>query len=973
MTQPIRVVSWRSDFIDELGLLLENRLGSDLHRAVVVFPHARPARYLRRWIAENPRLPKPCLLPQTFAFTEFASHLRRRVHPEPLRQAPVLDRVELLMDEVAALPGLLDKQTGRDQFLPWGMRLAEIMEELLRQGRPPRDLDLTEDEAPPFARSLLGNLSRLHRTYLDGMAERGWTSPGLDCRLLLDNLDAAAGILADEPVFVAGFTALSGAEEKLFKRLWHGGAEILWHTDPALGRGETPHHAASLHDAWRRRWGAGTEPLAETGEPGGPPSVRVVQGYDRHSQLYALQRELAAAPDLDETAVVLPDTALLVPLLHGLQEREVNISLGYPLQRSALGNLLENLMQAQERALEDGSIFHRDLLAVIRHPYLRMLRSGDEDEVGLRPVLRQWERSLAVEGKFRAPHDWAPDYDNLDLAHRTAELEVLRAKMVDRCLLGFSRARNMAGMAKALRGLVEMLLQHGGDLWHRFLIDAECLHRLADEVIPALAQCAMRNELMDQGTLFSVVREILRQQRVSFEPEPLGGLQVVGMLETRLLQFKRVYILEAVESRLPGAMGDDPLLPDSLRPLLGLPGAGERDDVAAATFHRLVQGADEAVLFYQRGDKPGVLDETSARSRYVEEALWEREKELGRVIHPGESREFQSVSLPMLPIQTETASIPVTESVREAIAARLLDKGLSPSVIDQYLRCPKAFFYRYVAGLRPPERVSEEGDRAALGTVVHAVLKDFLAPLKGREADLSQLSADELRHRYATALRAEDFFHHMPRDAQAALEMTGAERLRRFLENQGRTTIVELEQRLTLDVDLPEGFGPVRSIRLEGHLDRVDRRGDGVHVLDYKTGSPPKGKTGFWLDETLWSGLHDWTPDSPSDPMSGLAEAAGSVQLPLYMALWANTGETPVNAAWIELADKGEETPYFSSSFGHQERRKVAEKRAVDLTRLVLRHMLQARRLDPVVREACSYCDFKGPCGVDSAGPGRTS
>ena len=123
-------------------------------------------------------------------------------------------------------------------------------------------------------------------------------------------------------------------------------------------------------------------------------------------------------------------------------------------------------------------------------------------------------------------------------------------------------------MARRLGGICELLLCHGEEVWPKFPLDAECLFRLMRDVIPALADNAMAGEPLPPESLFAVVRQYLAGERVPFEADPLTALQVLGTLETRLLRFDRVYLLDMTEDRIPGAPGRDPLLPDNLRACL---------------------------------------------------------------------------------------------------------------------------------------------------------------------------------------------------------------------------------------------------------------------------------------------------------------------------------------------------------------------------------------------------------------------
>ncbi|MDD3313686.1 PD-(D/E)XK nuclease family protein, partial [Pseudodesulfovibrio sp.] len=719
--KPILLIPWRSDFLDGLGEYLVGR--PDFGELTVLFPHNRPRRYLKAFLKAHPGLPRPCFLPRMTSIADFIAGLRRELAPVPAVPANHLDLVEMLHGIVTDLRrsgrGLLARlpELDREAFLPWGLRLARLLDDLLRQGVEPTDLTYMEGEVSAYASALLEQLGAVHHAYVTGLFERGWTTPGLDWRFVTGHIAEVAARLEGRPLVAAGFYALSGAEDLFFRRLWEDGLLLpVIHSDPALAEGGAAHPACAEHAAWLARWKTRPVPAIGSGKEekrGDGPDIRFVEGFDRHSQLAALAEDLAALPALNDTAVVLPDEGALLPVLHHLPEGDPNISMGYPLARTALARLVETLLVLQENRLDDGRYHWKDVIALIRHPYLRLLGPDDKP---LRRVFHLWEEVIRRGDRHLDPLAWDPPYGEKDLAEADPTVaEPLRREVLARCLTGFEGVGSFDALGKALNGLAEMLHTHGERLWHTYLVDAECLFRLTTSVVPQLRGAQTSKEPYGRSTLFAGLRRILAGERVSFEPEPLAGLQVLGVLETRLLHFRRVRILDGVEERLPGTDPYDSLLPDPLRNLLGLPDARQRDNVAAYNFYRLLMGADEAVIHYQSGIQPGLLDSKSVRSRFVEQLLWEREQKERRIIEPGDPL-IRTVTFKSGALRADAPAIGVTDAIRDSLRKKLREHGLSPSSLDRYLVCPKQFFYSYLSGVRPLAKVEEEGDRGAFGT-----------------------------------------------------------------------------------------------------------------------------------------------------------------------------------------------------------------------------------------------------------------
>lgn len=960
--QPITLIPWHTDFMPALGNYLVER--DDFSDLTVLLTHNRPRRYLKAFFAQCPDLPRPVLLPKMVSISEFMIGLRRELSNSPVTTANRLDLVALLHSVVTDLRqhgrGLLADlpELDRETFLPWGIRLASLLDDLMRQNLEPQDLSYMEGEVSPYAAGLLEQLSSIHQTYVSRLLENGWTTPGLDARFVCSNIAQVADLLNGHPIVAAGFYALSGTEDLLFHRLWEDGTlHPVIHSDPQLTENRKTHWAVAEHAAWLARWKTRTI-FGSPDQPSGSPSIRFCEGFDRHSQLAALNQdltaELARVGSLPETAIVLPDEGALMPVLHHLPDLEPNISMGYPLERTSLARLVETLLTLQENRLEDGRYHWRDVINLIRHPYLRLL--GPE-EPPLRPVFHLWEAHIRIGERYIDPLAWLPPYgeeplDEID----QAVVEPLRQDILNHCLTRFESLSTLADLGSAIADICAMLHTHGEHLWHTYLVDAECLFRLSTSVVPQLQGAQTSNEAYSRNTLFSLLRQMLAQERVSFEPEPLGGLQVMGVLETRLLHFKRLHILDAVEERLPGNNPFDPLLPDPLRKLLGLPDSRERDNVSAYNFYRLLMGAEEAVIYYQSGIQPGLLDSKSVRSRFVEQLLWEKEKQEKRLITEGDPL-IETVSFPASPLHTAVPSISITLGLRGALLNRLTTQGLSPSRLDQYMQCPKQFYYTYLTKVRPVDSVNEDGDRSEFGSLIHEVLKEYLLPHVGITTNLSALDPMPLLAAFEAAFKAQESFAHLPLDTRLGLLETGRHRLQTYVSSQPEATLLALEQPLSILLDI-EGL----TVPLNGQLDRVERRENGIHILDYKTGSGILPRKAVWEDDVLWSRLDD-PPDETL--LDDLARELQSIQIPTYLHLYSREmGDIPANGGLIKLADNGKEELIFGKKLDEATRTEIVDGHTPRLIQTLIRHMLGATEFSPRPGKRCQWCDFKAPCGA---------
>lgn len=935
--RPFLLVPWDADFLRVLkGELLagrETRPGV----AAVIFPHDRPRRYLTHLFRHDRDVPRPCPLPVMLTVSEVMRAFREAADPAIRREARRLDRIALIEAAVRRLAETDEAlcrrfaETEPARFFSWGGLLADALEECLIQGLEPDDLHYTEGEVAPLGAALLGSLGRIFREYRSDLDRFGLYTPGLDAFIAAGAAARPRMLLPPQlqgrRVFLAGFSALTGTEDRLFRRLWEEGARICLHADPALaepgerdepeqgeqaapGEKRAAHWACSDIARWIAAWNAPVELAVPP--VGNKPRLHFFAGYDLHSQLQAAAADLQTIPlpDADaesagETAVVLTHSGALLPALHELPRKECNISLGYPLDHSLLFRLLASVLAVRSRRRPDGATHWRALLDLVRHPYLRLLAPPDMPPGAARDLLRRMERRLGQGAPWVRPRDVAEGavLDLLEQSEAEAppdlrafaphsapdsarmRLTALADALITATVEVWAQANTPARLADALSTLCDLLLNRGGgdadlsgglspetesadlslqadELWRRFPLDAECLYRLVWRVIPELKDNRMARSVLPWSLLEAMLLELVRAERVPFEADPLTGLQVLGMLETRLLHFSTAHLIDVTEDRLPGAPIRNPLLPDSLRAVLGLPDTRRRDQLAAYTFHRLIAGARDVFLYWQEGVQPsGLFDGKKERSRLVEELIWEEEQRAGRRFKPGEGP--LRVACPAIrpPVRRRRCVVKGPES-RAALEA-VLNKPWSPTRIDAYLTCPLRFYYETICGLTPPEEINEGDDPAGVGDLVHATLRDWYAPWKGRTLDLSAPADRAAAERslsdcFLKALSASDLPARLPPESAAMLRVAGPARLVAFLRAQpDKTTILRLEERFSCVLDVAG-----RDRILGGMLDRVDFRRvlpadggeacEGAVILDYKTGRVKKIPASVWADDLFW-------------------------------------------------------------------------------------------------------------------------
>ena len=958
---PFLLFPWQRPFLSDLKAVI-SRFGHPGQAALVIVPNNRPRRYLYQLYAADK---KACLLPKVITLADLIQQWAGAVLGSR-HQAAMLDRAALLhvcVQEIAHDDARLAGRFARmdmAEFLPWGLRLAALLEEMFLHGLTPTDLAHAEMEVAPAAALLLGALGRISQSYTNALTQHDWSTPGLDSwQVAARSGDIPASLLPrpDRPVFVAGFHLLTHSEEQILHALWKAGAHICLHTDPALAYGQPVHRACTEHADWLKRWKAHASLIQEAHVPDGKPAYTFFAGYDCHSQLLAMRDLLLETADSQaSTAIVLTSNSLLLPVLHHLPFKDVNISMGYPLARSPLYRLIESVFSLAQSRSDDGHYHWRSLLQTLRHPYLN--RMYVEDSTGechfLRDALRLCIQRILRGNRYVDVPLLADEVSPL----LPPPMQQLFADCLEVMVHAPSMATSTGQTAVCLGRICDFLLTHGGEMWQSFPLDAEAMFRLVRHVIPMLRDCLLAAMPFPQGELQTVLRHVLEAERVPFEADPLTGLQVLGMLETRLLHFDRLLILDATDDRLPGNPAQDPLISDSLRALLGLPDARRRERAAAHTLHRLCAGASEVHFFWQEGiSRSALFDGKKSRSRFLEELLWQEEQSRGELLRPGQG------PLQMAPYHV-FAERPVprgllrSEALDQAIA-ELLQKPLSASLLDSYLRCPLAFVWQRLCRLEAAQEVNEGDDHAGVGICLHETLRLLYEPWLHRDVRSHDITMEDVRSCFASALEATSLRQQLPAASWLMLESAVPFRLQRFLAAQPELVrILALEQKIQVSLSLGG-----KRYTFTGQIDRLDRRDGRLHILDYKTGHIPRLDGSLWTDTEFFNRIASGLEDLQAIPplFEELRQRLPSLQLPCYISMLRakRMGEVG-DAALVDLRDSGKEMPLFG---GLQDEDIAMATEFCDLSlALLLRHMETVTSFEARPDTHCQWCSCQPIC-----------
>jgi inactivated superfamily I helicase len=930
-----------ANLVEEVARRIEE--AGDPADALVIFPGKRPAHFLRQRLARKrgaSLLPPRILSMDELVdglFEERDAHLGRvRPKAEPIDAVAILYDIQVSASDPVGGTAFMSL----DSFFPLGLKIHGDLEELLIEKVKPEDVagvqPMVEEEVPARSRQRLRTLAHFYAEFYRAVEKKGLSTRSSRYVEVAQALEPE-DIPSRGPIIFAGFFTLTRAERDIFRGInkWPA-VQQIFQDGPGMRKRMEGFAASGLSSA----------------PPSAPiprPQTQFSSSPDTHGQVFALNAELDK-PD-GNTLVVLPSPETLFPLLrHCLSRFEAdsyNVSLPYPLQRTPLYGFFNNLMEVVG-SMDGPLVYIPAYVSFVLHPYVKNVRLGASAEA-TRVLFHALEEHLEKTRtrRFMSLKEIEADASLFeDAAERIAEdgkgptVEELRAHLADihaRTIGSFRAFGSVRDFAERCITLISWVQEKSTARDHPYFTPFSESFVLS---LDTIARSLMAEKTFtDTQSYFTLLRNYLQARHLSFPGTPLHGMQVLGGLETRSLQFERVFILDANEGVFPEARAENTLLPFPVRQALGLSTYRDQEDIAAYHFELLAAGAKEMHLFYVDGaDKE--------RSRFVERLLWEQQKEKGLRDERGLIRSISyKVNL------TNAAPVPIPKTPEVAVWLSTIDH--SATSLDAYLQCPLKFYYRTVLRLAPREDLSGEIEAMEIGTFVHEVLFRYFKSRKGRQLTASDADPD------AMTLVVDELFIQRFGSAESGanrlLRNQVNRHLRDFLSGYLRPLVeshrVEIK---SLEHDVKTKW---KGFSLRGRLDVVEER-DGVSFLiDYKKSADKSGYR-MRLDRLSLDDRDTWFRAIPT------------LQLPFYIILHAaESGRVPaeIHAMFLllgrTLMDAGIELPLFEESAAVHESWPVLERVIKDLLQEIVSPEVPFAPA-PDLRAVCPRCDFTAICGT---------
>ena len=830
---------------------LYTKIGNDLSRTVLVFPNKRANLFFNEYLAEESD--QPIWSPAAMSISDLLQKLSVQKAGDPIRLVCELYKVfkeetesretlddfyfwgELLIsdfDDVDKNMVDADKLFSNLQDLKNLMDdyefLDEEQEEAIRQFFQNFSIERRTELKEKFI-SLWDKLGIIYHRYRENLAELGIAYEGMLYRNVIEQLDTDR-LKYDKYVFV-GFNVLNKVEKEFFQKLQKAGkAMFYWDYDLFYTQRISKHEAGefikrnlidfpnelpeSYFDIFRK-----------------PKKIRYISASTENAQarflpewVKATQTHTTQIVSEKENAIVLCNEALLLPVLHSIPQdvQNVNITMGFPLAQTPVYSFINAAMELQTNGYrpDTGRFTYEAGSKILKHPYTRQLSDH----------ATRLERELTKTNRF---------YPLPSELKKDDFLTILFTPQ--------SNIRELCDYLLRLIKSISILYRKEGeydDIFNQLYRESIFQSHLKINRLYSLIESGELSVRTD--TLKRLITKVLTASNIPFHGEPAIGLQIMGVLETRNLDFRNLIMLSLNEGQLPKAGGESSFIPYNLRKAFGMTTIEHKNAVYAYYFYRLIQRAENITLLYNTSSDGLNRGE---ESRFMLQLLVEGPHEITReYLEAGQSPQNT------LEIQIEKTPEILRRLYRAYDTAQPESVILSPSALNTYLDCRLRFYYRYVAGLKTPDEVSAEIDSALFGTIFHLSAQLAYTDLTAngkmiQREDLERLLRDEIKLQgYVDQAFKQELFKVAPEEkpeyngVQLINSKVIVSYLKQLLRNDLQYTpfeMVAMEKKVSEKITIQTALGPL-TLRLGGTIDRMDAKEGTLRIVDYKTGGSPK-------------------------------------------------------------------------------------------------------------------------------------
>ena len=881
----------KHSFIQKIAGLIKARNYSmeDLH---IIVPSDRAANQLRVEIARL--FSKPIFAPKIDTIDKW-------MKPENLVVVDETRQLLSLYEISKHMPTI--PNANFEEFLSWGKIILSDFNEIDRYLLDPRAVfknlasikeleswQIDEEDYSESQKKFLGfwdALPKLYDLFHKALRSKGQLNSGRAYKLFAEAQHDFLSTDAETQFIFAGFNALSKAELFIIKRILDAKKGSFLSDSDELYLHDPLHEAGSFlrknHELLALEYLP--KPLNQLLKKN--LNAKFIECAQQIGQVKVAANELSklSIKELNKTLVLLCDEALIGSMINHIPKNvaKTNLTLGLPLTQTAVKSWVDLIFQIQENKakFQTDSIYFYDLQRFINHSFtISSLPINEVQKLG------EVERNAIRYNKI---------FQNISSLQQSEELSKLCGLVFKNWNENWSKAlSNIRALNTFFINRMDEEFEFEKTILYVFDEALVELQNIIEEGIPKMSQKSFKL-FFDQHWI---------SKSISFSGDQEEGLQIMGLLETRMLDFSTIYALGMNEGKLPPTNPIQSFIPMDLRFGLGLPTTREKQGLFAHHFYRLLHQCENLIAtFCSTSEQIG----SQEKSRY----LLQLELELER-LNPNIKIQNLHYNIPIEALAKENAQIIERTPLIMGRIENYFKKSISASAINTYLRCPLDFYYKYIAELGEERNVEEDIESQQFGSLVHRALEVLYQPfamfdsfgneVKPKPNALSEEDVLQMLKRYKKVLY-DEFYQYFDKDdrlflkgknlvsytiAQETIENTLKKELSYLKSLSGKLFIIQVEARQTITLSL-KVHGCMREISFTGYIDRIDKVGSQYRVIDYKSGNVKSQDVKFVEKENT---------------MLTFSKCKHAVQLAMYaLFLKENHGDYPAEASIFSLTD----------------------------------------------------------------------
>ena len=962
----------QESFIERLASHIQSHYNLVNQELTVVFPNKRAAFYLRSEFKNNCK--ETIWLPQILSIQEAVNQWSGLT---------LVDNLTLLF-ELIDIDAQLHKEQSSDLSI-FGSQAAQMAKDFNEIDQ--YDIDASHlfnyvvqnkkleiwnfDEAKSKEKELkyLKFFNSLYNYYLrlrDRLSAKNQGYYGMITRYLAHLSDKElAERIGERKIIFAGFNALTTTEERIIEKLVKNGlAEVLFDYDRYYiddrnnEAGLFARRYLNSHPDWMKN-GISNRLGQEK------KRIHIVSASGNTLQVKALQSKLQQSKSSD-MALILADENLLIPVLNAIPDTEIfrdfKVSMGYPIKQTPVNQLINTYFSLRRRNKIKRKISENGAERMAEGWYIwPVLQAMDLELVKIvfttteLAIFDRWKSQAVNNGKFIF------EQQDLDSLKDTKDVKVFL-----RLLLSNHQNQSPQEVLSNLIQLIKFIsnkiqTKSNSKEWMFLLNQVSEVGKILNRIEQVIGQ--YDNYIHNANGIEILYKLLISNTSVKLNSSSTEGLQIMGLLETRNIDFKRLHVVSVNEGILPTDKSQSSFIPNSIKWECGLPGYAEKQAVFAYHFYRLLQNGDDIYLYYNN------LEESSGgeASRYILQIKYELAK------NPNIHIEEEVFSCDTQSTSVNTSLSAQKNNSFEQLKYLLCEKGLSPSALSTYIGCPLKYYLKYIAQIED-NSLEEAVGANVVGTITHDTLEFLFEDYLPKEGTLQVIDKElfdkSIKPQWETKL-AQSIEKNMPNGFPDVgfnylNKITIRQQLKNYLEytsNQLKNNdliILKTEGELSARLSTPIG-----ECLFKGRTDRIDRWGNTVRVIDYKTGK---------VDNSDLKVPARQPEDDDLDFLKSIPEKALQLLLYKYMYLKENA-QIPANQ--VEACIHGLRYAH-SIEFGlSQAKPKNNEQTALfldddtfigdmeALLKAVVAEIMDTETpfLQTEDEKKCRNCDFRGICG----------